>query len=103
MACFDLLGPNANAYSRVALALPSRQGFFSTTSCGKFLDLRPALDRARRVRHNKGVYGERSEPRSVLKKKKVKKKKMRKNDHFGDFVGSNRRPPGVNQTPRAVQ
>ena len=36
-------------YSRVGLALPSRRAFFSPTSRGKFSDLRPALDRARRA------------------------------------------------------
>ena len=51
------------------LRFPRAKGFFFFTSCGNFLDLRLALDRARRVRHNKGVYGERSEPRSVSKKK----------------------------------
>ena len=41
--------------------------------------------------------------RAAKKKKKKKKEKIEKKDHFGDFVGSNRRPPGVNQAPRAVQ
>ena len=58
---------------------------------------------AKCVHHNKGVYGERSETRSEKKRKKEKKKKREKKGHFCDFVGSNRRPPGVNQTPRAVQ
>ena len=34
-------------YSRMGLALPSRRAFFLPTSRGNFLDLRPALDRAR--------------------------------------------------------
>ena len=90
------------AYSRVGLRLPSRHGFFSRTSKKVKNILKIPTKSAKCVHHNKGVYGERSETRSEKKKKK-KKKKREKKQIFCKFVGSNRRPPGVNQTPRAVQ
>ena len=51
---------------------PSPRAFFSPTSRGKFLDLRPALDRARRAAHDRRVFCERTP--TVSEKKSAKQK-----------------------------
>ena len=49
---------------------PSHHVFFSPTSRGKFLDLRPALERARRAAYDRRVFCERTPTVNEKKRKK---------------------------------
>ena len=57
---------------RIGHRPPSRRAFFSPTFRGLFLDLRPALDRARRAAHDRRVFCERTP--TVSEKKSAKQK-----------------------------
>ena len=86
---------------------PSHHVFFSPTSRGKFLDLRPALERARRAAYDRRrrFFCERTPTVNVNENKKGEKKLS---EFFfspsGDTVGDmHKRPQLPNQTPRGAQ
>ena len=55
---------------RIGHKPPSHHVFFSPTSRGKFLDLRPALERARRAAYDRRVFCERTPTVNEKKRKK---------------------------------
>ena len=83
----------------MGLALPSRRAFFSPTSRGKFLDLRPALDRAQRAAHDRRVFCERTPAGSERKKRRNKSYKIKKIDLRSYSTGHAPRPPTAQPGP----
>ena len=75
------------------------RAFFSPTSRGKFLDLRPALDRARRAAYDRRVFCERTPTISEKSKKKKLKKKSTSDRTVRDM---HQGPQLPNQTPRGA-
>ena len=81
----------------------SHHVFFSPTSRAKFLDLRPALERARRAAYDRRVFCERT-PTANEKKKEEKKLSDLFFSHSGDTVGDmHKRSQLPNQTLRGAQ
>ena len=86
---------------RIGHKHPSHHVFFSPTSRGKFLDLRPALERARRAAHDRRVFCERT--RTVSEKKgRTKSYKIKKSTSDRTVRDMNQGPQLPNQTPRGA-
>ena len=82
---------------------PSHHVFFSPTSRGKFLDLRPALERARRAAYDRRVFCERTPTVNEKKKEEKKLSDLFFSPSEDTVRDMDKRPQLPNQTPRGAQ